>query len=312
VSEKMDLVKKAIEMGHKIHEAAEAFDISRASYYRHENGKNSVNGTKTASIFWLQRTISVRQGEDVGLNQILEEIRSLIQQHPFWGYRKVHAFLKFRRHYRIGKKRVHRIMKADGLMGEKKRFKPLRPMRSKPRANRPNQFWGTDMTKFLIPDLGWVSLVVVMDWYTKMVLGWSVGLIGNTDLWLDALDMAVKRAFPQDGSRGKGVKLISDNGSQPTSRRYREACKLLEIEQIWTTYDNPKGNADTERLIRTIKEEAIWPYELTTFLQAKHHLEEKILFYNEQWCHMTLNNQSPVEFLNNYEQTERIRLVINQ
>lgn len=311
MGEKMDLVKKAIDRGHKIHEATEAFEISRASYYRHENGQNDVNGSKTASIFWLQRTISTGQGESLGLSRILEEVKKLIQEHPFWGYRKMHAFLKYRKHYCIGRKRIYRIMKAHHLLGQSKRFKPVRPMRSKPKANRPNQFCGTDMTKFLIPHLGWINLVVVVDWYTKMILGWSVGLRGNTDLWLDALDMAVKRAFPIDGSRGKGVKLISDNGSQPTSRRYRKICELLDTEQIWTTYDNPKGNADTERLIRTIKEEAIWPYEFTSFIQAKQHLEEKIAFYNEQWCHMTLKYQSPVEFLKNYEQTEGIRLVVN-
>lgn len=311
MGEKMDLIKKAIDRGHKIHEASKAFEVSRASYYRHENGKNSVNGTKTASIFWLQRTISTMQGVNLGLNQVLEEVRKIIQIHPFWGYRKVHAFLKYRKQYRIGRKRIYRIMRAHNLLGQSKRFKPLRALRSKPKATHPNQFWGTDMTKFLIPTLGWVNLVIVVDWYTKMILGWSIGLRGNTDLWLDALDQAVKRAFPWDGSRGKNVKLISDNGSQPTSRRYMQTCDTLGIEQIWTTYDNPKGNADTERMIRTIKEEAIWPYEFSSFIQAKEHLEEKIIFYNEQWCHMTLNYQSPVEFLNNYEQTERIRLAVN-
>jgi len=69
--------------------------------------------------------------------------------------------------------------------------------------------------------------------------------------------MAVNREFPQ-GVRGENLKLVNDNGSQPTSRSFMKDMVLLGIEQIFTSYDNPKGNAETERMMRTIKEEVIW------------------------------------------------------
>ncbi len=66
--------------------------------------------------------------------------------------------------------------------------------------------------------------------------------------------MAIMREFPE-GVRGSGLKLISDNGSQPTAASFMRDMIELGIE--FTSYDNPKGNADTERVIRTIKEEVI-------------------------------------------------------
>jgi len=55
--------------------------------------------------------------------------------------------------------------------------------------------------------------------------------------------------------------LISDNGCQPTSQRFMMNCSLLNIKQIFTTWSNPKGNSDTERVMRTIKEDIVWPYD---------------------------------------------------
>jgi transposase InsO family protein len=126
----------------------------------------------------------------------------------------------------------------------------------KPKADKPRQYWGIDMTKFMIPTLGWVYLVLVLDWYTKKIVGHKVSLRGRTVEWREALDEALQAEFPE-GVRGRGLKLISDNGSQPTSTAFMKDMSVLGIEQIFTSYDNPKGNADTERVMRTIKEELI-------------------------------------------------------
>jgi putative transposase len=71
-----------------------------------------------------------------------------------------------------------------------------------------------------------------------------------------ALDMAVNRQFP-DGVRGQDLSLMSDNGCQPTSLAFMKACSTLSIHQAFTSYNNPKGDADTERVIRTLKEECL-------------------------------------------------------
>lgn len=291
----MKRAEEIVASGASVKETCELFSVSRASFYRHTHQKVTSQETQGSAI---------RRRDDSRDGVILEMIRSLVTSHPFWGYRRVWAHFKNREKIKINRKRIYRLMKEAGLLARVKRFKPERLLKSKPKAIRPHEFWGTDMTKFLIRSLGWVSLVIVEDWYPKKILGWSLGLRGDTSLWLLALDEAVKEAFPKEGSRGQGVKLVSDNGSQPTSRRYRESCGLLGIEQVFTSYDNPKGNADTERLIRTMKEEAIWPYEFETLEEAREKIGKAITFYNEHYCHSALGYKSPSEFLRECFETE--------
>ncbi len=240
--------------------------------------------------------------------KLLQEIKEIIKAHPFWGYRRVWAYLRYRRGLLMNKKRVLRIMKVNGLLKKVKSNKPARKTRDKPVAQKPNEFWGTDMSKFLVPSLGWVSFVIVLDWYSKKILGYSIGLRGDTGLWLEALNNAVLEAFPETGAKGRSVKLISDNGSQPTSGRYLADCKSLDIEQIFTTYNNPKGDADTERCIRTVKEEAVWPYEFETLDEARQKLAEQITFYNERYCHSSISYKSPNEFLREFNEKQGIKI----
>jgi putative transposase len=103
------------------------------------------------------------------------------------------------------------------------------------------------MTKFIIPDLGWAYLVVVLDWFSRKVVGWQLSCRWRTQGWCEALEEAVLQEFPH-GVRGQGLKLVSDNGCQPTSRSFLKVAATLEIEQIFTSFNNPKGNAETERL----------------------------------------------------------------
>ena len=65
------------------------------------------------------------------------------------------------------------------------------------------------------------------------------------------------------------LNLMSDNGSQPTSRSFMETCAGLGIRQAFTAYNNPKGNADTERMMRTLKEELCWLQEWSSANELK-------------------------------------------
>jgi len=105
-------------------------------------------------------------------------------------------------------------MKEHGLLATQTIHKAKRtPERSKPRASRPRQYWGIDMTKFLISSIGWIYLLVVLDWYTKKIVGWNISLRSRAAEWKEALDTAIQREFP-GGVRKSGLKLISDNGSR--------------------------------------------------------------------------------------------------
>jgi len=238
---------------------------------------------------------------------ILTRIKAIKAGHPYWGYRRVSAWLKHREGVRVNHKRVHRLMKGHGLLATQRVHKAKRTsQRSKPKADRPRQYWGIDMTRFMVSSIGWIYLVIVLDWYTKRIVGWNVSLRSRATEWKEALDMAINRGFP-GGVRGSGLKLISDNGSQPTAISFMRDMATLGIEQIFTSYDNPKGNADTERVMRTIKEEVIWLNEFSSFEEAREKIGKWIEEdYNKLYVHSTLGYMSPEEFEARYEE-ERIK-----
>ena len=150
------------------------------------------------------------------------------------------------------------------------------------------------MTKILVESFGWVYLVIVLDWYTKKIVGYHVGLQSTARHWLLAVDMAVNRQFPA-GARGQGVNLMSDNGCQPTSVAFMQTCSALGIHQAFTSYNNPKGNADTERMMRTLKEELIWLREWTSPFELAEALERWIERYNAEYLHSALGYRSPIQ-----------------
>lgn len=230
---------------------------------------------------------------------LLAQIQAIKTDHPLWGYRRIWSYLKYRQGVSVNKKRVYRIMKEQQLIVTPQvRLKAKRgPMKPKPVADRPNQFWGIDMTKIKLASWGWLYLCVVLDWYSKEIVGYSISLRSKTDDWLDALQMAVNNRFP-DGIRDnlkERLFLISDNGCQPTSQRFMMNCSLLGIKQIFTTWSNPKGNSDTERVMRTIKEDIVWCYDWDNPFEFQLRLTKWINDYNTDFPHQSLNNMTPRE-----------------
>jgi len=267
-----------------VKDACNVTGIPRSTYYQVKAGKRSGKSAR-----------EIKDGE------ILEKIQAIKLDHPFWGYRRVRAWLVYRETIPANHKRVHRLMKENGLMVRQKQYKAIRtPQRSKPKAEKPGQFWGIDMTKVMIPAVGWTYLVIVLDWYTKKIVGWDITLRSKTEDWKRALDMAINNEFP-GGVRGRGLKLISDNGSQPTSVNFMKEMATLGIEQIFTSYNNPKGNAETERVMRTIKEEIVWINEFSRLEETKEKLSTWInIDYNLKYVHSAIGYMSPIEFEKKY------------
>ena len=228
---------------------------------------------------------------------ILRRIHALKGEHPLWGYRRVWAYLKYREGLPINKKRIYRLMKEHTLLVQKnQRLKAPRTLpRSKPRATKPNELWGIDMTKIMVPTWGWVYLHVVLDWYSKKIVGYNLSIRSKAQDWREALESGLNKQFPQ-GAREARLKLVSDHGSQPTSTGFIKACGLLGITQIFTSYDNPKGNADTERMMRTIKEDLIWPHEWHTPFELQDALDKWVKDYNEDYPHSSLKYNTPCEY----------------
>ena len=238
--------------------------------------------------------------------EVLKKILKIKGEHPLWGYRRVWSYLKYRLGENINKKRIYRVMKENSLLVTKNvRLKAKRTnTRPKPRASRPNQFWGIDMTKILIGAYGWMYLVIVLDWYTKEIIGHSFGMQSKARDWLNALNEAVNKRFPLGirESKKEELFLISDNGCQPTSEIFMKECSELEIKQIWTTWSNPKGNADTERVMRTLKEDIVWTNDWDNPFEFEKALEKWINDYNTDLPHQALNNLTPEQFRQKHEE----------
>jgi len=281
-------VKVLKEQGHPVNVICEVLGISRSKYYRKKGKTRSCN----------ERSKTKKSDEE----KIVGIMKKIKEKRPYFGYRRMFAWLRRKEKIFINKKKVYRLMKENELLCKVKRHKVKRSSsgRTKPKPSRKNEWWGIDMTKFLVSNLGWVYLVVVLDWWTKKIIGWNVSVRCRSKEWIKALDDAVDESCPA-GSREYGIHLMSDNGCQPTSVAFMNECEELGIEQAFTSYDNPKGNADTERVIRTLKEECIWLNEWETLEEVQEGIAKGIADYNANHIHSALNYLTPNEFDEKYE-----------
>jgi transposase InsO family protein len=101
---------------------------------------------------------------------------------------------------------------------------------------------------------------------------------------------------------------MSDNGSQPTAETFMKACSLLGVHQAFTSYNNPKGNADTERVMRTIKEELIWLREWRDAYELSAAVAKWIEQYNESYLHLALGYRTPNQMDVTYNLTTKTLL----
>lgn len=188
-------------------------------------------------------------------------------------------------------------MKENQLTVNRPVLKALRtPQKSKPKATAPYQWWGIDMSK-IMTQAGWVYVTLVLDWFSKKIVGYHIGYQSKTEHWLEALDMALQANFPH-GVRKHNLNLVSDNGSQPTSTKFMKECSILEINHVLTSYNNPKGNADTERMMRTMKEECLWLEEWSGLSEVQTKLVCWIENYNAHYLHSSLQYNTP-NFIHN-------------
>ena len=130
---------------------------------------------------------------------IVDRIRAIKSDHPFWGYLRVWAHLNYVDQITISKNRVHRLMKAyDLLVAKNMKLKAKRCVNTeKPKPTRPNHWWRIDMTKVMIEGYGWVYVTIVIDWHTKKVVGHHAGLQSKAWHWLVTLNKGINRQVPK-------------------------------------------------------------------------------------------------------------------
>jgi transposase InsO family protein len=107
--------------------------------------------------------------------------------------------------------------------------------------------------------------------------------------------MAVNRQFPE-GARDQELALMSDNGSQPTAMVFMQACASLGLHQAFSSDNNPKGNADTEWLMRTLKAECLWLQEWTCPCALRRAMGSWVESYHAHDLHSALGDNTPGQY----------------
>ena len=142
----------------------------------------------------------------------------------------------------------------------------------------------------------WVWLLVVMDRFSREVVGWTLSLRARATEARAALEAAFLERFPE-GVRGRDLKVASDNGSAFLSEYFQAFARELEVGLLRTRVRYPEGNGRCERVIRTIKEEEVWLNEYGTMDEARARLTEFFEFYNAERIHSALGYLSPRQYV---------------
>lgn len=200
-------------------------------------------------------------------------------------------------------KRVARRMQILELEGcQTRKFKvttdsehdqPMAPdlLRQGFTSERPNQKWVSDIT-YVWTREGWLYLAVVMDLYSRAIIGWSMNKRMTQQLVCDALTMALfRRGFP------KGVITHSDRGSQYCSNRYQRLIKLNQLNCSMSRKGCCYDNAAMESFFHSLKVEMIYRECYETREQARHSIFEYIeIYYNQCRRHSAIGNNIPMVF----------------
>lgn len=217
-------------------------------------------------------------------------------RHRTYGYRRIWALLRRNGHL-VNKKTVRRMMHQMGLSRPKRWYKPKRPKRvEKMRPVEPNRGWQIDMTSFVLSDMTSLYLVVVIDCYTRKIVGWTLDRRCRAGEWVGALRMALESEGLTSKELCRSLVVRSDNGSQPCSKRFVEYLGKVGVQGQYTGYNAPDDNAYVERVIRTVKEDEIWANVYDTLSEARAAIEDYIHDYNNERIHSALGYQTPSEF----------------
>lgn len=259
-----------------------------------------LNVSTSGYYAYLEREPSTRQREDERLKVHIGAIH--VRSRGTYGRQRVGRQL-LRENVEVGKQRVARLMREMGLQGlPRKRFRrttdsnhvrPVAPnvLDRQFEAERPNQFWVTDIT-FIWTWEGWLYLAAILELFSRRVVGWAMQPHMRTELALEALHMALGRCVPD-----VGLVHHSDRGVQYAASSYQAALDESNIVCSMSRKGDCWDNAVSESFFGTLKTELINRYSWPTRREAKVAVVDYIEgFYNPHRLHSSLGYVSPLEF----------------
>ena len=267
-----------------------------------------LNVSRSGYYAWIQRKPSPRTQENETLSQEIQRIHQASRQ--TYGSPRIHAAL-IAKGFQVGRQRVVRLMKKLGIGAHKKRkFKATTDSEHDlPIAQNilgrnftttePDQAWVADMT-YIWTTEGWLYLAVIIDLFSRRVVGWSMAEHMRTELVLTALEAALGQRVPSQ----TGLVFHSDRGSQYASRDYQDALLKADITCSMSRRANCWDNAVAESFFGSLKTELIYPTIFSTRAIARTIIAEWIeVFYNRQRIHSTLGYLTPAQFEEHYWST---------
>jgi transposase InsO family protein len=261
------------------------------------------NVTTEAFWMWKGRGLSQRKQEDAVL---LEEIKIIhAKSDRAYGSPRIKDELHDVQGKRVSRTRVNRLMREAGLRTKFKRKFVITTksnhthgvaenvLNREFKAEKPNQKWVTDIT-YLPTSEGWLYLAVVLDLFSRMIVGWAFSSSLETKLLLDALEMARRKRKPSaDGS----LLHHSDRGAQYASLEYQQALSVMKATRSMSRKGNCWDNAVMESFFSTLKFEL----DLNKSVGTRDFTRGKVFSWMEGWYnrerrHSSLGYCSPAKF----------------
>ncbi len=256
--------------------------------------------SRSAYYDWLQRPQTATEKEDFELTTLIHSIFK--RSRATYGTRRIKKVLLDQQRT-VSRRRISRLMDQENLACKTKRKfkattdskhnKPISPnlLDRKFKVSQPNRVYVGDIT-YLHTQEGWLYLAVVIDLYSRQVVGWSMADHMRTQLVNDALLMAIWKRKPD-----KGLLWHTDRGSQYASESHRALLIQYSICQSMSRKGNCWDNAVSESFFHTLKTELIHHETYQTRSTAKQAVFEYIeVFYNRERRHSAMGYLSPVDY----------------
>ena len=259
--------------------------VSTSGYYDWYNRKPSKQAQERKTLLSKMRNIHQEVMENYGSPRMHIE---LVEQGNNVSLGRVERIM---RTYNIKAKRARRHKRT---IEHREDIAPVDNILNREfSTTKPNKKWVQDIT-FIETRQGWLYLAVVLDLYSRAIIGWSMSEKINGQLVLDALNMAIKQRVPNES-----VLVHSDQGSQYTAFKYRETLKNNGMVCSMSRKGECHDNAVAESFFHTLKEECVYDENFTTRNEARQSIFKYIeFFYNRKRRHSYLNYKAPFVFEN--------------
>jgi len=257
---------------------------------------------------WRKRELSQRARRDRELLGMIRRIHT--GSRGTYGAPRIHAELRAQG-VRVGRKRVARLMRQAGLAGvsrRRKRRTTKRDPSAEPApdlvernftASKPDELWVADIT-YIPTGEGFLYLAVVIDAFSRRVVGWAMGDRLKAEPVLETLEMAIRERRPRK------VVHHSDHGSQYTSITFGEKCREAGVELSMGTVGDCYDNSLCESFFATLECELLERRRFTDRMDARREVFSFIKgWYNRRRRHSGLGYMSPVEFEEDYQGVEQ-------